>query len=158
MDFAAFRCYGRRNADGTKPICAQTRHCTFAGYIDENAVHEKFQRVPPLPDGSVCRFAAIVDELCPSGLAALFMYQHPAVHIQCSPGPQLEGCSSQLKGPSLQLAAHKSQLTGPSSQLIALSSQAPVAQLACPGPTATAQLASRSSLRLTRPSYRPKLK
>ena len=77
--FAPFHRYGRRNADGTKPICAQTRHCTFAGYIDENAIHEKFQGVPPLPAGSVCRFAAIVDELCPSGLAALFMYQHPAV-------------------------------------------------------------------------------
>ena len=60
-------------------MCAQTCHCYFAGYIDENAVHEKFQGVPPLPAGSVCRFAAIVDELCPSGLAALFMYQHPAV-------------------------------------------------------------------------------
>ena len=41
---------------------------------------KKIQGVPPLPDGSVCRFAAIVDELCPSGLAALFMYQHPAIH------------------------------------------------------------------------------
>ena len=35
----------------------------FPGYIDENAIQNNFQRVPPLLDGSVCEFPDIAVEM-----------------------------------------------------------------------------------------------
>ena len=48
----------------------------FPGYIDENAIHKNFQRVPPLPDGFVCKVHAIAVEMELSSLTALFLYEH----------------------------------------------------------------------------------
>ena len=43
-------------ADKSAPICTRTGRCIFPGYIDENAIQNNFQRVPPLLDGSVYKF------------------------------------------------------------------------------------------------------
>ena len=59
------------------PICTRTRRCIFPDYIDENAIQNNFQRVPPFLDGSVCKFPAIAVEMEPSSLAAPFMYARP---------------------------------------------------------------------------------
>ena len=72
-----FHHYSRQNRDGTSRMCTRTRRCSFPGYIDENAIQNNFQRVPPLADGSVCKFAAVAIETGPSNLTALFMYEHP---------------------------------------------------------------------------------
>ena len=58
-------------------MCTRTRRYVFAGYIDENAIHNNFQGVPPLGDGSVCEFNAIDIEMGPSNLTAPFVYQRP---------------------------------------------------------------------------------
>ena len=72
-----FHRYRRQNRDGTSRMCTRTRRCSFPGYINENAIQNNFQRVPPLADGSVCKFAAVAIETGPSNLTALFMYEHP---------------------------------------------------------------------------------
>ena len=63
-------------ADKSAPVCTRTRRCIFPGYIDENAIQNKFPRVPPLPDGFVCKVHAIAVEMELSNLTALFLYEH----------------------------------------------------------------------------------
>ena len=70
-----FRRYSRQNGDGTNPTCTRNLRCIFPGYIEENAIQNNFQRVPPLPDGSVCKFPAIAVETEPSNPTAPFVYQ-----------------------------------------------------------------------------------
>ena len=70
-----FHRYSRQNGDGTNPTCTRKRRFTFPGYIDENAIHNNFQRVP-LPDGFVCKVHAIAVEMELSSLKALFLYEH----------------------------------------------------------------------------------
>ena len=50
-------------ANKTAPVCTRTRRCIFPGYIDENAIQNNFQRVPPLLDGSVRKFPDIAVEM-----------------------------------------------------------------------------------------------
>ena len=50
-------------ANKTAPVCTRTRRCTFPGYINENTIQNNFQRVPPLLDGSVCKFPDIAVEM-----------------------------------------------------------------------------------------------
>ena len=47
----------------------------FPWLYRENAIQNNFQRVTPLPDGSVCKFPAIAVETEPSNLTAPFVYQ-----------------------------------------------------------------------------------
>ena len=71
-----FHRYSRQSGDGTNPTCTRKRRFISPGYIDENAIHNNFQRVPPLPDGLVCKVHAIAVEMELSNLTALFLYEH----------------------------------------------------------------------------------
>ena len=83
-------------ANETAPVCTRI----FPGYIDENAIQNNFQRVPPLPDGSVCKFPAIAVETEPSNLTAPFVYQRL--------------CDTQIqKRGSIVLFTHYSQRNAP---------------------------------------------